>query len=1121
MEISYTAFDGSVALDSAVLGGSQTLLGTSAADVLQVYAGYYASTTAVQGVVIDGVEGADSLNVGSDAHGTDAYAIGVANSDILTGSASDAINISATANSGVAGEVATNATAVALLDSSLSSGDGADSVSISAWAEGETTLAIAAENSAIDLGAGDDYLNMWANTSDTAYLDPAFGAVNTDIALGEGDDWINVSSLANGGQASVLDAAGLLSTDPNYYNLVEAGSGNDQLKIHTNALAQIGAGNSMATATAIEGYELLLEEGSDNLNVWSTAQGDIATAYGTYDTIIDSGDAALSTEVVQINSSSPGGSWWYDRLAGDSIQIGASANGDESYAVGAGATEIVTGTGDDNINISANSRGEAWGDVATTATAVALQDSSLSSGDGADDISLNAWAQGEATLAIAAENSVIDMGAGDDRLNMWANTSDTAYLDPAFGAVNTDIALGEGNDWMNVGSAANGGDASVLDAAGLLSTDPNYYNLVEAGSGNDQLKIHTNALAQIGAGNSMATATAIEGYELLLEEGSDNLNVWSTAQGDIATAYGTYDTIIDSGDAALSTEVVQINSSSPGGSWWYDRLAGDSIQIGASANGDESYAVGAGATEIVTGTGDDNINISANSRGEAWGDVATTATAVALQDSSLSSGDGADSVYLNAWAQGETTLAIAAENSTIDMGAGDDYLSMSATTSDTAYLDPAFGAINTNITLGGGNDIFSIFASATGSNEARMESTGLAGSWVSAGDGDDGMNIWSNAIGGATESWGVVGSVLDFGSSDASTEPSQLISSSMGGAWSKDDVLSVSVSANGISEARATGLLNSTVVSGTGDERLSFSAIAASNWAAGELVELAEAVGISASGINSGGGNDVISLSASAFGATTLAIGSLNSTVNAGTGNDNLTISANTNDNLYVDPAIGAQGSTLILGEGQDLVSVSAIAIGAGRIEATGLLNTNANLDGGDDLAIVNAMASSSDGEAVAVAIDGSTIWAGDGQDTVRLGSQQNVAGAFDAPGLAMRNSTVDLGTGNDFISLDGGTVNSTIIGAHGKDLLLINGVKLADIAVARVGTTAAYNVTYALEGSNYQLQLDSIETIQADDGNQELDTTELAAPAAISSSKGKKTKAKKPKKAKAKKARR
>jgi len=137
------------------------------------------------------------------------------------------------------------------------------------------------------------------------------------------------------------------------------------------------------------------------------------------------------------------------------------------------------------------------------------------------------------------------------------------------------------------------------------------------------------------------------------------------------------------------------------------------------------------------------------------------------------------------------------------------------------------------------------------------------------------------------------------------------------------------------------------------------------------------------------------------------------------------------------------------------------------------------------------------------------------------LVASQNGIAEFDQPAIALRQSVVDLGTGDDLIALNGGSVQSTIQGGSGRDVIVLNGVKLADVTFTRLASGSAYDVNYVLGGSTYQLRLDSVESIHADDGSSlELDTTDLSVAVtfedvSLSASAGKKNKAKKPKKPK------
>ena len=103
--------------------------------------------------------------------------------------------------------------------------------------------------------------------------------------------------------------------------------------------------------------------------------------------------------------------------------------------------------GDDyiSINASANSNWNWWdNNSAEKSTAIAFDKSTLDTGAGNDQIHLNANATGAETYAYGALDSIINIGLGDDDLNIDTHINNDITSDPAVGLSNTLVDLGAG-----------------------------------------------------------------------------------------------------------------------------------------------------------------------------------------------------------------------------------------------------------------------------------------------------------------------------------------------------------------------------------------------------------------------------------------------------------------------------------------------------------------------------------------------------------------------------------------------------------------------------------------------------------------------------------------------------
>ncbi|NMP13113.1 hypothetical protein HI853_04470, partial [Cyanobacteria bacterium 150SLHA] len=170
----------------------------------------------------------------------------------------------------------------------------------------------------------------------------------------------------------------------------------------------------------------------------------------------------------------------------------------------------------------------------------------------------------------------------------------------------------------------------------------------------------------------------------------------------------------------------------------------------------------------------------------------------------------------------------------------------------------------------------------------------------------------------------------------------------------------------------------------------------------------AEAVGLDSSSLDTGSGDDQVEINADAVGGSTNAWGMRDSSLDTGSGDDNVEINATTNSTVW-DPAYGAENSSIDTGSGDDSLEINANATGFGRgfVEAIGAVKSIFNLGKGDDQVQISASAFSSSGET-------------------------NVVG--------LKDSIIYLGEGEDFASIKGGTVNSTILGASGDDIVQLYG---------------------------------------------------------------------------------
>ena len=105
-------------------------------------------------------------------------------------------------------------------------------------------------------------------------------------------------------------------------------------------------------------------------------------------------------------------------------------------------------------------------------------------------------------------------------------------------------------------------------------------------------------------------------------------------------------------------------------------------------------------------------------------------------------------------------------------------------------------------------------------------------------------------------------------------------------------------------------------------------------------------------------------MSATASGAQTNAWAVRNSSINTGSGDDFVSLSASTFQTQWSwDPAYGADNSSINLGSGNDTLLIDANAAGLGDIQAYGSLNSSIKTGRGDDIVSIKAVANGGWGE--------------------------------------------------------------------------------------------------------------------------------------------------------------
>ena len=137
-------------------------------------------------------------------------------------------------------------------------------------------------------------------------------------------------------------------------------------------------------------------------------------------------------------------------------------------------------------------------------------------------------------------------------------------------------------------------------------------------------------------------------------------------------------------------------------------------------------AKGLDNSNLDTGDGNDSISINTNANSNGgwwWWGGGGNADSVGIDNNSSIITGAETTVHVNAFMSGANTNAWAIRDSSIDVGSGDDYVSLNAQPSKPTSLRPCLRIENSSIDLGSGNDRLNINANASGQGYPRIRCT--------------------------------------------------------------------------------------------------------------------------------------------------------------------------------------------------------------------------------------------------------------------------------------------------------------------------------------------------------------------------------------------------------------
>jgi uncharacterized delta-60 repeat protein len=560
-----------------------------------------------------------------------------------------------------------------IVDSDLIGGAGNDTLDGTAGNEiisglgGDDSITAGTGKDTIDGGTGNDYLSIgtYFNTD----------TVNTIIAYTTATNGLITGGSNNGTTFKNIERLNIIT-----------GYGADNIDI-----SAASSGNSVASGAGND----IIKGGSGNDDIYSGTGRDTIDGGAGYDSFsigrdTQSGGNYLDTDNTTIV---------YNTVT-NGVITGGSNNGTTFKNIE--ELFVVTGSGDDNIDISAT--------TATTPTSnFFVSGNYISSGAGNNIIKGGA---GDDSIYSRTGNDRIDAGAGNDRIDSGSG-NDT--IDG--GAGNDDLSIYNGSDTANttiVYTAATNG--LITGGSNNGTTFKNIETLnITTGSGADNIDISaTTATANSGysSGNSISSGAGndiIKGGagddEIYSGTGNDSIN---GGAGDDNIASGTGNDTIDGGAGNDSLSIS--NSSDTANTTIAYTTATNGVITGGSNHGTTFKNIE--TLNITTGSGADNIDISAT--------TATPANFGFYVGNSVSSGTGNDIIKGGAGddrinsGTGNDTINSGNGGDTIDAGAGDDIINA--------------GLGTDNVTGGTGNDLLIVnYSTDTGGISLNLTDNGTAG----------------------------------------------------------------------------------------------------------------------------------------------------------------------------------------------------------------------------------------------------------------------------------------------------------------------------------------------------------------------------------------------------------
>ncbi len=823
--------------------------------------------------------------------------------------------------------------AVGIAQKTLFLGDSNDTVAVSATSTSASAKAI--RNSTLNLGLGDDVVNLAASALAGGN---AHGLYATTLDLVGGSNQVNISAKSGAGHALGVEG-----------NAVNGGSGNDQISI----LASTGGSG---TSVGLHTTTVDMKNGNNILRVQALAANNEAT--GMWRSTVKGGADADTIEITAKTSGcgTARGLNYSSIYAGDGqneVTVSAESASGKAYGI---ACDVIGGKDNDTFRISAKSLGNGY--------AEGLGGSTVDAKGGDNLISISA--ESATGTAYGVYSGKVLAGAGNDTISISAVSGGTGR---AQGLYCTTVNAGDGDNAVDIQAISQAGDAVTVGCDVLTGSGTDTVTLTAQTSGSANAHVLYWSKLDMGQGNNSAVLNAVSGtgHALAMEKstllGGDSREELTllASTGGKGTSVGVHSSTIDmkGGENTLYVKASTQDNTATG--VWQGKIYGSSgaggeqspdgiTIIGQSSGTGNAYGV-TDCSLIDMKGGPNTLSISA---------LAANGHATALNCcSTVLGGNDSDTINILARTNGASSVARGLSYSSIDAKNGANYVSIAAE----AVNGAAYG-IACEVTGGSDKDIFTISAKTSGSGYAE----GMGGSVVDAKDGDNVISVLAQS--GTGKAYAVYSGGVRAGAGNDDIS----ISAISGGAGRAQALYCTTVNAGegnnsvAIEAASQTGeacAVGCDVLAGGGNDTMLISA---------KTSGAAVAHGLYYSKADAGNGNNSVTVSAESLGGHALAMEK--STLRGGSGDDVFALRATSTG---TGSTVAVHSSTVDMKDGTNSLVIESITV---NNDASGMWNSTIYGGSGADEIAIYATAT---GTGKAKAIDVSSIYAGDGANKISL----------------------------------------------------------------------------------------------------------------------------------------